>query len=275
MIWLDDRDTGQWKFSGKSKGGLSKGGLGPKGAKWPKRALSGQFLLFPRGCGVAEELVPIGPEKAPIGPEKVPICPEKARFRRKDFPPIFSENLGPKPPFVSPPLDFPKIQMNGGSSAPYLARTPCVPLLSGPVLRDTARLSQRYPPIAHYGVFGVSTWPTGCDTPSPSSEHFPPWRACEVEVRYPPPPTKGLSQRYLRDTTWKQGNRHAIPPSAILSRKGIAWYGGISHWAAKFPCFVLCLIGVETEGLLDYQGRAGIISIVRWNLRPVIFGVDQ
>ena len=43
-----------------------------------------------------------------MGPEKVPICPEKARFRRKDFPPIFSENLGLKPPFVSPPLDFPK-----------------------------------------------------------------------------------------------------------------------------------------------------------------------
>ena len=41
-----------------------------------------------------------------------------------------------------------------------------------------------------------------------------------------------------------------------------------------FPCFVLCLIGVETEGLLDYQGRAGIMSIVRWNLRPVIFGVE-
>ena len=26
-----------------------------------------------------------------------------------------------------------------------------------------------------------------------------------------------------------------------------------------------------SRGLLDYQGRAGIISIVRWNLRPVIF----
>ena len=37
-----------------------------------------------------------------------------------------------------------------------------------------------------------------------------------------------------------------------------------------FPCFVHCLIGVETERLLDYQGREGIISIVRWNLRPVI-----
>ena len=40
------------------------------------------------------------------------------------------------------------------------------------------------------------------------------------------------------------------------------------------PCFVLCFIGMETEGLLDYQGRAGIISIVRWTLRPVIFGVE-
>ena len=35
-----------------------------------------------------------------------------------------------------------------------------------------------------------------------------------------------------------------------------------------------CLIGVETEGLLDYQGRAGIISIAQWNLCPVIVGVD-
>ena len=32
-------------------------------------------------------------------------------------------------------------------------------------------------------------------------------------------------------------------------------------------------IGVEREGLLDYQGRAGVISIVRWNLRQVIFGL--
>ena len=30
-----------------------------------------------------------------------------------------------------------------------------------------------------------------------------------------------------------------------------------------------CLVGVETEGLLDFQGRAGIISIVLWNLCPV------
>ena len=93
--------------SGKSKGGLSKGGLGPKGANWAKKGPFGAISALPPWLWGAEELVPIGPEKAPIGPEKVPICPEKARFRRKDFPPIFSENLGLKPPFVSPPLDFP------------------------------------------------------------------------------------------------------------------------------------------------------------------------
>ena len=40
------------------------------------------------------------------------------------------------------------------------------------------------------------------------------------------------------------------------------------------PLFVHGLIRVEAEGLLDYQGRAGVISIVLWNLRPVIFGVE-
>ena len=55
--------------------------------------------------------------------------------------------------------------------------------------------------------------------------------------------------------------------------------GGSSvPYLARTPCvpgFLRCLIGVETEGFLDYQGRAGIISIVRWNLRPVIFGVEM
>ena len=41
------------------------------------------------------------------------------------------------------------------------------------------------------------------------------------------------------------------------------------------PLFCTLFKGIETEGLSDYQGRAGIISIVRWNLRPVIFGVEK
>ena len=82
---------------------------------WPERRRLGQKGPFgaisapPLWLWGAEELVPIGPEKAPIGPEKAPICHEKARFPRRDFPPIFSENLGLKPPFLSPRLDFPEM----------------------------------------------------------------------------------------------------------------------------------------------------------------------
>ena len=39
------------------------------------------------------------------------------------------------------------------------------------------------------------------------------------------------------------------------------------------PFFMFCF-GLEAEGLLAFQGRRGIVSVVRWNLRPVIFGVD-
>ena len=55
--------------------------------------------------------------------------------------------------------------------------------------------------------------------------------------------------------------------------------GSFASYLARTPCVTLfCVLcskkGVQTEGLLDYQGRAGIISIVRWNLRYVIFGVE-
>ena len=39
------------------------------------------------------------------------------------------------------------------------------------------------------------------------------------------------------------------------------------------PCRTQSLIGLETQGLLDFQGKAGITSILQWNLRPVMFGV--
>ena len=103
--------------------------------------------------------------------------------------------------------------------------------LSGPVLRDTARLSQRYPPIARYGVLGVSTWPIGCDTLSPFSEHFPlgehaKWR-CDT------PPQKG----YLSDTCAipyeKKANGCDTPLCDTISKGYCAIWGGISHWAAK------------------------------------------
>ena len=104
--------------------------------------------------------------------------------------------------------------------------------LSGPVLRDTARLSQRYPPIARYGVFGLPTWPKGCDTPSSFSGRFPlgehaKWR-CDT------PPQKG----YLSDTCAipheNKGNGCDTPLCDTSSKRYCAIRGGISHWAAKF-----------------------------------------
>ena len=46
-------------------------------------------------------MVPIDPKKAP---EKARMSPEKARLSRKDFCPIFSENLSCKPSFMCPRL---------------------------------------------------------------------------------------------------------------------------------------------------------------------------
>ena len=107
--------------------------------------------------------------------------------------------------------------------------------LSGPVSRDTARLSQRYPPIARYGVFGVSTWPIGCDTPSPFSERFPcgehaKWRC---DTTRGPPPQKG----YLSDTGAipyeNKANGCDTPLCDTISKGYCAIGGSISHWAAK------------------------------------------
>ena len=49
-----------------------------------------------------------------------------------------------------------------------------------------------------------------------------------------PPPKRGISAILAR-YHMKTRQIDAIPPSAILSRKGIARYGGggVSHWAAK------------------------------------------
>ena len=104
-------------------------------------------------------------------------------------------------------------------------------LLSGPVLRDAARLSQRYPPIARYGVFGVSTWPIGCDTPSPFSERFPIGE--HAKWRCDSPPQKG----YLSDTCAipyeNKANGCDTPLCDTISKRYCAIWGGISHWAAK------------------------------------------
>ena len=83
-------------------------------------------------------------------------------------------------------------------------------------------LSRQYPPIARYGVLGVSTWPIGCDTPSLFSERLP-LRACEVEVRYPPLPHKRGVPAILTRCHMKTRQMDAIPPDTILKRYCAIW----------------------------------------------------
>ena len=85
----------------------------------------------------------------------------------------------------------------------------------------------------------------GAIPPPPPSERFPPWRACEVEVRYLPL-KRGISAILAR-YPMKTRQKRAIPPSAILSRKGIARYGGVSRtgplrlcWGSKSRVLSLC-----------------------------------
>ena len=58
--------------------------------------------------------------------------------------------------------------------------------LSGPVSRDTARLSRTDAPLAcalwGFWCLNMTNW---VRHPRPLFWEFPPWRACEVEVRYP------------------------------------------------------------------------------------------
>ena len=110
---------------------------------------------------------------------------------------------------------------------------------NGPVLRDTARLSQRYPPIACYGAFGVSTWPIGCDTPSLFSERLPlgehaKWR-CDTT-----PNKRGISVILARYPMKTRQNACDTPPGCYLERL-LHDMGGISELGAKTSCRKICL----------------------------------
>ena len=131
---------------------------------------------------------------------------------------------------------------------PYLRN----PDLSGPVLRDTARLSQRYPPIARYGVLGVSTWPIGCDTPSPFPGRFPIGEHAKWRCDTP------LQKGYLSDTCAipyeNKANGCDTPLCDTISKGCCAIWGGVSHWAAKVPVWVFPTFGTLTlQSLLFFR----------------------
>ena len=83
------------------------------------------------------------------------------------------------------------------------------------------------PPYCTVWGFWCLNWPVGSDIPSPFSERCPLGVRAKSEVRCPTL-QKGISAILLRHPM-KARQMGAIPPSAILSRKGIARYGGVSH----------------------------------------------
>ena len=90
----------------------------------------------------------------------------------------------------------------------------------------------RYPPIARKGVFAVSTWPIGCDTPSPFSGRFPlgehaKWR-CNT-----PPPQKDISAKFVR---YPMKTKQIACDTPLRDT--------ISHWAAKRSTPLVCTLGI-------------------------------
>ena len=80
------------------------------------------------------------------------------------------------------------------------------PLTGGPELRDTARLSQRYPPPPPY----CALWGFWCLNMAnwvryPFSERYPGWRAYQVEMRYPSGSPQEKRRNFLKQAaheTW-------------------------------------------------------------------------
>ena len=64
--------------------------------------------------------------------------------------------------------------------------------------------------------------------PLPLFSAFPPWRACEVEVGYPPPQKRGISAILAR-YPMKTRQKRAIPPLRHHLERGTAGYGWVSR----------------------------------------------
>ena len=76
----------------------------------------------------------------------------------------------------------------------------------------------------------------GAIPPSPFSERFP--FGEHAKWRFDTPLHKVVSQQYLHYTLWKRGKTRTKPPSAIVSRKGIAATLGVSRIGPLRTCQV-------------------------------------
>ena len=85
-------------------------------------------------------------------------------------------------------------------------------------------------------------------------------RGCAIP---PPPPTKEVSQRYLRDTLWKKmQNACDTLLGDTISKGYCAIWGGISHWAAKHTSRVHTHADPLTKWLLLHGERSRLYSLL-------------
>ena len=99
-------------------------------------------------------------------------------------------------------------------------------LLSGPVLRESPRdyLSDTpYCALWGFWCLNMANW---VRYPLPLLSAFPPWRACEVEVRYPPPPTqKGYLSNTCAMPHENKANGCDTPLCGTISKRYCAIWG--------------------------------------------------
>ena len=90
--------------------------------------------------------------------------------------------------------------------------------------------------------FGVSTWPIGCDVPSPFSERFSLGEHAKWRCDTPPPPKGYLSDTFA--TPYESKANGSDTPLCNYLERVLRDMGGISRWAAK-------LFGDVFLGLVD------------------------
>ena len=96
-------------------------------------------------------------------------------------------------------------------------------------------------------------------TPPPLFWALPPWRAFEVEVRYPPPNKRGISAIRVRNHMKTRQNA-CDAPSEILSRKGIVRYSAFLKHAFREVTSGFCKGTVPGAPLVPSPGSLRMLK---------------
>ena len=146
------------------------------------------------------------------------------------------------------------------------ARITITQALSGPVLRDTARLSQRYPPIARYGFLVSQHGQLGA-IPLPLFLSVSPLESMRSGGAIPPP-QKG----YLSDTCAIPYENKATgcdtPLCDTISKGYCAIWGGISHWVAKHRPISQFKAPIKVDHVAMFFSNRGLCFAIGENSKP-------